>query len=321
MKLWFALPLLVWLSATISTADQRLESLTLKAEVAREGLRKPLAELVEGYLAHLEKLQEDYSKAGDLENALLVRKLRETVKEDPSLKGASGTGDLPAAVSKAQTTYLRARASRQKKVDAAILNVDKKLHTSLVALRKTLTTEGNLDAASAVDGAITPVAERIVEAKLRQRLRSGARLTGRFHSYIDDTASFYLNGKKFHSHERYGNSVSPPVTIKLGDCLVFSARDIGNAKHFFSAFLTDDGEHVLSLNVDNTKVVPVDEGKRSFTPAEFEKIEHRPVDQGDYGSGGLEFPNESDWMWEHRGHALFVTFVREEMFSSVPAGE
>ena len=297
-----------------TTADSDLKALQLKHAIELEKAEAPLKKLHEGYLKHLSQIETSFQKAGDLDSVILVREIHEAAKDKPGAHAVPNK-KLPPNLTKAISTYATELNKRQQAKAKQLLAFNKVYLKELVALRKQLTIANKTEDAITVAKIATQIQTEVEEGELHLRLDAGANVTGRFFSIVDDNANFYLNGKRVHRHPRAGNAASEPVSLKVGDCLFISARDLGSIEYLKAVFITADGKFVLSLNRQNTKVVPDGVQQRFVTPQQFASLTERAKLRHRQVPDGLAVENDAEWMWgPGNRHALLATIITADMF-------
>ena len=296
-------------------AQDALEQLEFKFSVSQEKLQQPLAQLRDGYSKRLGLLQKEFGAQGNLNGALAA-------------KAAAKTGELKAdqiseipKLAELQNLFLQEREKRLAQKAKSLLGLRQSYLNQLGTLQEQLTKAGDAAAAKAVEARIGKLQEEILQAKPLQAetpakidFVEDLEMDGRFYSFVNASASFYVNGKKVHG-ARKGKSVSAPCRVKVGDCVVFSVHNgDGGRKRFMTGFMSEDKAYVISFAAKDLKVIPDGDKRRSITGLEFDRMTVFANTRSHPGEeSGIPFDHSSEWVWEHGNNAILAVIIKPEM--------
>ncbi|MGI9242219.1 MAG: hypothetical protein ACR2RV_15580, partial [Verrucomicrobiales bacterium] len=257
-------------SALDSRADHDLDRLELQFSIGQEKLQQPLVQLRDGYSKRLGQLREEFGAAGNLEGVLAAKAAAKA--GEPK---ADQISEVP-KLAQLQNLFLTEQAKRLEKQADSLLSLRRTYVKQLGALHEKLANGGDAASAKAVLDKINQLEKAILAAKPPPEKKidfvEDLEMTGRFYSFVNATASFYVNGKRVHS-ARKGKSTSAPCEVKVGDCVVFSLHNgDGGRKRFKTSFMSDDKAYVISFAANDLKVIPDGDRRRSVTGLEFDRM-------------------------------------------------
>jgi hypothetical protein len=303
---------MIFAAGTGVYAQDQLEKLELEYKIGTEKLQKPLDSLRSGYKKRLEKTQAEFAEAGDLNGVLGARDAASAGDPEPDK-----LANIP-KIAELQKLFLEEKSQRLKRKEEAAIVLKQSFLDQLRGLHDRLNKGGDASAAKPVHAKIVKLESEIAKSKpavpAEIEFVEDLEMTGSFYSFVNATASFYINGKKVQAAKK-GESTSAPCELKVGDSVVFSLHNgDGGRKRFKTAFMSDDKAYVVSFPAKDLKVIPDGDKRRSITALEFSRMTVLANTRSHPGeSAGIPFNHSSEWVWDHGNNAILATIIRPEM--------
>ena len=285
---------------------------------------KNVAALLTSYTNELNALRIRIQQDGNLDKLRAVLAEITRAQTDRTLP-ASVLG-VPEAAALAGACRQRAQELTSRRAETILANAGK-YDNRLAALQKSLTQQGKVEEATAVEAERKRLREsdevRVARNVLSDPTKSAlpilpapgrpTELTGQFHVHVDDSATIFVAGREVH-RAALGRSVSAETTLRLGDCIAVNLNNKKSVRCFIVAFLTSDKKHVVNFRAEDFRILR-DAKELNLTRAQFLGLKDAAVTDHSYAAAPFSFPTTSHWVWGQGQHCWLVAILTKEMIA------
>ena len=144
-------------------------------------------------------------------------------------------------------------------------------------------------------------------------------IRGKFQISADDTSTVFLNGiEVFATRLEKDQRVkeSEPITLKLGDKLVFNLHNVRGPKGLLAQFVSEDGKHLIHFPHTAYKVL-VNPKATTFTDSEFRDARTAREVKNPVSIKILPYKSKSEWTWGETDTCSLASLIARESFVPV----
>ncbi|MDF1849609.1 MAG: hypothetical protein P1U85_02165 [Verrucomicrobiales bacterium] len=299
LVLWAVLVLIV----STSVAENIIEVFEGQVKAEKETYLESKRKLYAQYGNAILRLAESFQKVGNLKGVLAAQEEAKLAMENQE------TGEVVVEGSERMRSILQSQLQElDSRHEESLWNLRTGYIRKFDHRMRELTKLGLLDEAKALNEAIAELKVQLSRMSPDERLK----ITGKIHAFVDDRATFFLNGEKVWA-TRWA-STSETLEFSEGDSLVILLEDRGGSRDFIAALEITESKRIISFRASDFRILE-DVGATRVTEEEFGSLNKRPDRlRGNMKSLALE--NSSDNMWGDESLSAIGTVLTRDLLES-----